>query len=455
MDKIKAYFNGSWHDADENDTFVLVKGTEYTFKALPYPSTASWPTAPGPNPTPSWQLNGNPLNPSGEDTKEITFDTTGYHTLVASCGPYDYNSVTIKVIIPEVYQIGFGGDHTLYKTPDANDPNDVWGGWADGDTQITDPVYDSNASPHKNDPICVTKNSSSVSLTNVKLKVTEALSYSTTITVDANGTEEWNEASVSFSGTTSAEATLGITGNIINQVKKYAGNFQIPWKYKVPSGTNTWYTINTTAHTVYVTYGTPSPGGSELTERRIDTLCGWANTKSTRKDVADAIHTNLSLPFGSGTHDDWGLMWTAGPFDGECDEHAIFMVRCLDLIGVSNSVWYNTCASEDTDVYEDIDSKVVDSNTYWLKFDKDGNGIVDNNFEASVDVPINDAITQFHYYTVTPKLNGSTDCLLWREIGPDNEDWKQKWIYTRDGSFDDAWPPRPTLPGFEGYDNCP
>jgi hypothetical protein len=62
--KVMAYVEGSWYDADENDRFVVLRGKKYIFKAFPNPSTAIWPI--WPNPEPSWQFNGNPLNPSGE-----------------------------------------------------------------------------------------------------------------------------------------------------------------------------------------------------------------------------------------------------------------------------------------------------------------------------------------------------------------------------------------------------
>jgi len=84
-----------------------------------------------------------------------------------------------------------------------------------------------------------------------------------------------------------------------------------------------------------------------------------------------------------------------------------------------------------------------------------GDGTVDNNFEGCVRVPTNDAQTTFHYYAVWPRLDASSDCLLWRKIGPDSWDWKQKWIFSPTGYWIDAWPPQSTLPGNESYDSCP
>jgi hypothetical protein len=450
------YSGSNWDDVTDQNIVVL-KGTKYDFKAIKTPAGASWPSGP-----PVWS---GAASGTGE-TINVTFATVGSQTLTAKCcSESTGKQVTIEVKEPTPYQIGFGGDHTLYKAPTG------WDGWADGvdpSGEITDPVYDSDTSD--NCDVCVTKNSGSVSLTNVKLKVDEALTYTTQIDIDTTGTEDWDESTgVSFSGTTSTATTLSITGNIIDEVKRYNATFQTTWKYKVPSGTDTWYTIGTVNHTVYVTYGAPEEGGAaagvNLTVQRIDKLCEWADGESTRQGVADKINDNLSLPFeGAATHDDWGLMCTSCGLKGECDEHAAFMVRCLDLIGVSDSVAYETYASDDTTV-TNKDDKYVSGDKYYLKYDADGDHEVDNNFEGSVKVPINDSLTSFHYYTVTPKVDASTECSLWRALGPDpdtaggpspgSENWKQVWVHTPTGLWLDAWIGETHLAGFEGYDSCP
>jgi hypothetical protein len=366
-------------------------------------------------------------------------------TLGCGTGTNCRKDVTINVVAPTVYQIGFANDHTLYKTPSE------WGGWADGTTLIIDPVYidDTNDANDKNDPVCVTKNSSTVSLNGVKLKVPQALTYSTTIRVDSNGTYNWNEsADVSFSGTTSGTATLGIKGNIINQVKKYGGDFQIQWKYKVPSGTNTWYNIGTTSHTVYVTYGTPDPGGTDLTEKRINWDCTAADGENTAKGVADCIHSALNANPPIDGHDptqtdDWALL-SGTPYQGECDEQAEFMVKALKLLGSTGSA-YLTYASTDSSVTS-YESKVQDGKTWWLKFDFDNNGSVDNNFEGSVS-------SAGHYYAVWPSLDASSECLLLRQIGPDNLGVAQRWVRTYGDTFYGATLEH--LPGTEPYPTCP
>jgi len=136
------------------------------------------------------------------------------------------------------------------------------------------------------------KNSNNLSLYKVKLKVSEALTYPTTIEVDATGTEDWNKsAGVSFSGTTSQDTSLSITGSIINKVMKYDNNFYIYWKYKVSNGTGSWIDVNVTSHTLYVTWGTPA--GSVATLKRIDFVCSSANNCDELGDAADSMYDAL------------------------------------------------------------------------------------------------------------------------------------------------------------------
>jgi hypothetical protein len=432
------YAEGMWDDIT-GETIVVLKGTKYTFKALPNPSGATWPAN---QPTWSGVASG-----TGE-TIEVTFDSTGTKTLTCKSCNEPGKSVTIEVLTPTVYRVGFGNDYTLYKTPA------TWDGWGDGETAITQPVYDSDAVPAKNDPVCVTKNSSAVSLTDVRLKVTEALSYPITITVDASGTEDWNEYGVLFSDKTSGEATLGITGNIINQVKKYNNDFQNQWKYKVPSGTNTWYTINTTSHTVYVTYDAPSPGGAELTVKRIDWACEKADGATTESAVANGIHNglgNVDPPREPGEcspqtlSDDWSLL--AGcPYYGWCNDQADLMEKGVEILGPSAISYLTFASKHDDPSVTTPDDKWQDGKHWWLKFDFDNNGEVDNNFEGSVSAG-------GHCYAVWPKLDGASECGLLRAIGPDSYGATQRWVRTFGDTF--YGETLEHLPGTESYPICP
>jgi hypothetical protein len=71
------------------------KGTTVTFKALPNPSGASWPSG-----KPQWKLNGSPIGDPGDTEIPITFNTVSsstsdYKTVKAECG----NTITVDVIV--------------------------------------------------------------------------------------------------------------------------------------------------------------------------------------------------------------------------------------------------------------------------------------------------------------------------------------------------------------------
>jgi len=199
-------------------------------------------------------------------------------------------------------------------------------------------------------------------------------------------------------------------------------------------------------HKIYVTYGTPT--GSVVTEKRIDWACTKADGATTARDVADKIHVALSADPPIDGHgpiqtDDW-LLLSGSPYQGQCDEQARFMVKALELLGSTGSS-YLTYASSDSSV-TNYESKVQDGKTWWLKFDFDNNGSVDNNFEGSVS-------SAGHYYAVWPSLDASSECLLLRQIGPDNLGAAQRWVRTKYGGFWDETVEQ--LPGIEPYPTCP
>jgi len=329
----------SWEDVTEDPNLVVLKGTKYTFKAFPDPAGAIWPS------DPNWS---GVASGTGE-TIDVNFPSVGTYELTAKCCSADTGkTVEIEVVEPTVYQLGFGGDPNLYHTPDANN------GWADGNSPITDPVYNSEIGD--NNSVCVTRSSSGVSLTHVKLKVTEGLSYATIIKVDANGTEDWNESGdVSFTGTSTAETSLGITGSIISEVKVYSGNFQIQWQYKVPAGTNTWYATNTTSHTVYVTWDTPSPSGCSVTEQRIAWVCTEADGDTNLPDAADHIYLALRpKSYTDAERDGPTPIWTI--HDGEesqCPGLAMYIDAHFQMLGLgSGEIRYCWAKADGTCTYD-------------------------------------------------------------------------------------------------------
>ena len=219
---------------------------------------------------------------------------------------------------------------------------------------------------------------------------------------------------------------LGITGNIINQVKKYTGNFQNQWKYKVPSGTNTWYTVNTTSHTVYVAYGTPS--GSVVTEKRMSWACQKADGATSDSNVADKIHDalgNFDPPYEPGEKPTLGSGWPllAGTTYGECDEQAALMELGVELLGVSaytDKVYASSNSGAGNCL--DLEDKTEGGIKKWLILDFDtGAGYKWNAFEGC-------CVVAGSWYAVWPKKKATDDYdMLKNKLAP-----QQYWVKTVD-----------------------
>jgi hypothetical protein len=398
------YQYNNWAEVTEQ-SITLLKGTKYWFRAVS--SSGQWIEN-----LPTWTGVG---SGSGE-TIEITFADVGDFTLTATAADCGEKTVYIEVVEPKVYQISFEGDNALYWGPAApNNPSEPNLVWCDGIEAISDPVYDAEQSI--NDPFCVTKYSSGITA-GVVLKVPQAMTFTTEIEIAALGTQNWQQASASFSGMI-AGADLQMVGNVVNTVKAYMGDFNIEWKYGVPYGTNAWYDIETTKHTAYVTWGTPAPAGTNVTVKRIEFVCTAADGASTVETVADGIHSNLTgLPFGSDPiqSDDWYLK-QGSSYRGECDEHARFMIRALELIGIQGAVPSFIYASSDSNCLS-LEGRPYNGRTKWLVMDFDSSsGYGWNAFEG--------VCFFWAYYAVTPNVKASSSVEMLRTLSP-----QQYWVLT-------------------------
>ena len=335
-------------------TIVVLKGSKYTFKASRYPSSVPWPSG-----APDWS---GAASGTGEETT-VTFNTTGTQTITAKCCCGTGLFVTVKVKEPEVYRVGFSGDHTLYETPaDYN-------GWGDGTTLISDPVFDSEANDYN--AVCVTKNSDSVSLWKVRVKIDEALTFPTKIKLDATGTVEWDDSEeVTFSGTTtSSDASLNIAGNITDQVYEYVASFNISWFYKVTTqGTGFDNSMGSTNHTVYVKWGDPT-GGHSLTEERIQWLTEECDENTTLTECSDDIFAGLDVAGqppdfnlgGGNPTNKWHMMDPNGP-SGQCIDLAMLMEDMYQLLGCGNGEIGYIYATNDVNCYS-TSSSAFDTRT--------------------------------------------------------------------------------------------
>ena len=250
--------------------------------------------------------------------------------------------------------------------------------------------------------------------------------------------------------------TVSITASNFPSVVELYEPMTLYWSVKAPGQTQ-YESIGTTQHDAYLTYAAP-PAGS-ATRERMSFLCNAARAMSAQVAVTDAIHVALDAnppydpPHRDPPHiltDDWPLLYvgrlpTGEVYVGYCDHQARFMLRCINILGIAGST-YNTFASTDMTVHEP-ESKMQDGKKYWLKFDFDNDGSVDNNFEGSL-------IAYPRYYAVWPSLTADSECRLLRQVGPDRFDAKQRWVTTAPpGGFYD--PIDEHLPGTEDYPSCP
>ncbi len=248
------------------------------------------------------------------------------------------------------------------------------------------------------------------------------------------------------------------TGPLPNVVKAYT-RLSLTWTVDPPLVAPT-LRIGNTAHFVYVTLGPPS-GASFVTQRRLNFVCNAAAQAGTALEAIegalyggpgihaalDANPPNDGCPEGTPPGecvDDWSLM-ASWPYRGECDEQARFMNLAMQMVGVPEGSEYETYASTDGNV-RTPDSKMENGKKWWLKFDFDDDGEVDNNFEGSLTAG-------GRSYAVWPSLKASSECRLLRQVGPDDFGATQRWVRTELDVFGGDFLEH--LPGVEAYPSCP
>ncbi|MGD8501905.1 MAG: hypothetical protein PVJ86_14735, partial [Phycisphaerales bacterium] len=261
------YAGSSWENVT-GDTIVVLKGTEYTFKAYPDPSSASWPSG-----RPNWS---GVASGTGA-TIDVTFDTAGTNTLTAKCGADDTGkTVTIKVVVPEPDQVSFvdyslDEEHTIYGVPD--------------------PVWKRVSNP--DNPASYTQDSHIK--TQACFWASDSLTYWTQVDVDVEGSGSFTfteDTGVSFGTWPSETTSHSSDGKIANSIG--STDFTFTWKYR-PSGTSTWITMaNTTGpHSIYRVFDAPECGSSNYTKDNIDDAISKASGETTEADIASKANDNV------------------------------------------------------------------------------------------------------------------------------------------------------------------
>ncbi|MGC1272604.1 MAG: hypothetical protein WBC44_02765 [Planctomycetaceae bacterium] len=240
------------------------------------------------------------------------------------------DSETIQVVGLEVFSVGFTADHSLKKTP-TPDP------WADGAAAITDPIWilggtDNAATNH----VCWTKGEGGDTAT-VKARVSKALTEEASFQLGGTGTGTWNwgNCSIGSGSTESSEATCTHVQDWIDKVSK--GGLTCNWQFKYPTGANVQRSLNSSSHSVYLTYGTPA--GSDVTVKRIDFVCGAANGLSGLGECADAVFGQLNGSFDLesenwGPDPVWLLHNPPGTETSQCPGLAFFVSKHFEMLGL-------------------------------------------------------------------------------------------------------------------------
>jgi hypothetical protein len=309
----------------DGTTIVLLKGTIYTFTAIPQPAGAGWPVG-----LPAWSGLA-----SGTGTqKQITFDFSGNgYVLTAQYG--NSKTVIIDVIVPQIQEVRFvsGGGGTSY---DIHDGEDRW---------VRDGV---------NDPGCFKQGGK----TAVKVGFHHSKSLTFPTEVQVAGNVDWWDEDTTGGDYVATPLTFGTWWGLIDQAVTSATNtvsaidhdsVDIVWNYIVPSGTNAWIGGGGSYNlTYYIIWDSPKNGtpnstvGAEawaaqhLTKAHLADACTWGHAGSSPSDIADRVCDSLHRGW---VHDSPAYtvanMWGIHDTDhGECDELALemcYVMRCLGL----------------------------------------------------------------------------------------------------------------------------
>lgn len=274
---MKVYPNDyyGWCTIYGGSTITVLKGAKYTFKAIPSPS-GSWPAG-----EPQWSG----LASGTGETIDVSFTSSGTHTLTAKCGSADTGkTVTIKVMVPqpdEVYFVDYspGEEHDIYN--------------------VVDPVWKRVNNP--DDPASYTKNKHI--RIRAKFWAPDTLTYSTQVHVDVSDvewglfTEDTSETFWGWPSESTFHNSNGLLSDIIGST-----TLNLTWGYKVPSGTNQWITMasNSGPHKVYAVFGAPECGFSNYTKSNVDEAVGKASGESTESSIASKANDTVGDDVYSG-----------------------------------------------------------------------------------------------------------------------------------------------------------
>ena len=401
--------------ATPNEDDVFLVGDEISFAANIEPSSLSshanqisWSFTTG---------SGNPASGTGGAFSSIV-STEGEVTIkaeIAIGGHTAKDEINIETVLPQVTQIDFVGDdnHEIY---------DVGA------------IPEFKRSSNRNEPACYTRGGD-VTI-KVKFEADKALSSSVDVLVDADNGQgdpiRYGEISTSWQNWPSASTTINSTDPLVNQVKRYDGNFNMNWRFKVQKEGCSWVDMknSTTSHTLYQVFDLPQCPDKDFTKSHIDFSCLNADGADSEVAVADAIHEAIGnpvdpphepndLPHTTEAETGWELIDSPNTYHGECDEQAMLMRDIVNLLGLEAEVKL-VRASTDAGAGNclHIETMTLNGKEHWLimDFPLPEREHFWNLFEAC-------CVTANFYYAVWPKLKGTDDYDILHQLG-----CQQYWV---------------------------
>ena len=401
--------------ATPNEDDVFLVGDEISFAANIQPSSLSshvdqisWSFTTG---------SGNPASGTGGAFSSV-ISSAGEVTIkaeIAIGGHTAEDEVNIETVLPQVTEIDFVGDdnHQIY---------DVGA------------IPEFKRSSNRNEPACYTRGGD-VTI-KAKFEADKALSSSVDVLVDADNGQgdpiRYGEISTSWQNWPSASSTIDSSDSLVNQVKRYDGNFNMNWRFKVQKEGCSWVDMknSTTSHTLYQVFDLPQCPDKDFTKSHIDFSCLNADGADSEVAVADAIHEAIGnpvdpphepndLPHTTEAETGWELIDSPNTYHGECDEQAMLMRDIVNLLGLEAEVKL-VRASTDAGAGNclHIETMTLNGKEHWLimDFPLPEREHFWNLFEAC-------CVTANFYYAVWPKLKGTDDYDILQQLG-----CQQYWV---------------------------
>jgi plastocyanin len=299
--KIEINAEGSQHDVTGQE-ITLLKGTKYTFKAIPDPSNLAFPSG-----EPKWSG----IESGSGETIEVTFDTEGSFSLTAKCGSETGKKVDLVVILPEIEEV-------RYKGQDIVDKQDKW------------------TKSGINDPACFVQNRNSS--VEVVFKHARSLTYNTSVVI--YGDVSWWDDDMTggnYSETTTTFKNWPSTPLIIQSESTnepevdYYEEVDITWQYKVPSGINSMIDAGDTNSLDYYLIWNDQVAGSEFKFDIIKWACDAAEDTAGEDDIREELNDEIYSEYD---------------YDYNCHMLSSNFTWCNRVLGISANTWYwSSCSS--------------------------------------------------------------------------------------------------------------